>query len=478
MANIFERAWGNYAAFLEFVINGKPSDDEDWFDEKKGLVQMYAFASLLPYTLTKDNYDNFLLMNSVNYVSPGKVDHDNSDHVEKHTQLEHRTPLVPQYSYFLDRLDSLIAEAVDPRDEPKYEELQGKVTKSQQSLLNYQRFVDGGWADYVLNNPGIPTEELRARRVIWERDNGHSIQLKHLKNLVSQDNSRLNAWLRSKLKPELHALLKARQFFDDPGYQIKLPIAADHDDPSKIDYWREFPMQLPRMQLDEFLTNDAMVSHTFLTKEEHYKRVEEKWKVSAKGRWGIFRGGGSAERRTLEELSTKSEFSVEVSFKRFEEVPIFRDEWFQEVLFSTVGKQFAEFWGPGGLLATYPKTLIVARGMTVKVGISDEYKRTLEKYFATGGSVRFGPFFSGGGNYSKDEKYMDYRFTQQGFELSDSEKTIRLLGARVARPNWSKALADGYYSPITIDDLMAATKAMDEIIQRKEDGPGTYPSEG
>lgn len=475
MADIFQRAWGNYCALLEFLVNGKPNDDEDWFDEEKGLVQLYAFASLLPYTLSKDNYDNYLLMNAVNYVSPGKVDHDNSGHLEKHSQLEHRTPLVPQYGYFLDRLDVLIAQAVDPRDEPQYEKLQEKVRRSQQDLLNYQRFVDGSWSDYVLNNPGIPAEELRARRVIWERDNGHSIQLRHLKNLVSLDNSRLNAWLRSKLKPELHALLRARQFFDDPGYQIKLPVAADHDDPSKVDYWREFHMQLPRIQLDEFLANDAAVTHSFLSKEEHYKRVEEKWKVSAKGRWGLFRAGGSAERRKLEELSTKTEFSVEVSFKRFEEVPIFRDEWFQEVLFSTVGKQFAEFWGPGGLLATYPKTMIVARGMTVKVGISDEYKKVLEQFFASGGSVGFGPFFSGSGNYSKDEKYMDYKFAQQGFELSDSEKTVRLLGARVARPNWSKALVDEHYSPLTEDGLNGAVKAIDQVIAEKNKKSGGTP---
>lgn len=467
MADIFERAWGNYTALLEFLLNGS---DDDSFDEQKGLVQLYSFASLLPYTLTKDNYDNFLLMNSVDYTSPGKVDHDNSGQVAKTSQMEHITPLVPAYSYFLDRMDILIAEAVDPRDEPKYNDLKAKVEKSQLDLANYQKFVDGAWADHVTNNPGIPAEELRARRVIWERDNGHSVRLSQLKNFISQDNSRLNAWLRSKIKPELHALLKARQFFDDPNYQIDLPIAADHDDPSKVDYWRKFPMQLPRLNLDEFLANDSTISHSFSTEEEHYKRVEEKWKVSAKGRWGIFRGGGSAERRTLEELSTKSKFSSVVSFKRFEEVDIFRDAWFQEVLFSTVGKDFPEFWGPGGLLASYPKALIVARGMKVEVKISDEYKKTLEKFFAAGGSARFGPFFSGGGSYSKDEKYMDFKLTSEGFELSDSDKTIRLLGARASRPNWSMANAERYYEPITADGLNAAMAAIDELRLKAQSG--------
>jgi hypothetical protein len=33
MADIFERAWGNYAALLEFLVNGKPTDEDDWFNE-------------------------------------------------------------------------------------------------------------------------------------------------------------------------------------------------------------------------------------------------------------------------------------------------------------------------------------------------------------------------------------------------------------------------------------------------------------
>lgn len=453
MADIFERAWGNYTAFLEYLINGQSNDEGDWFNESKGLVQLYSFASLLPYTLTADNYDNFLLLNAINYATSAKPSHNNTDHVDDNSQLEHRVLMDETYGSFLARLDDLIADSVDPSDEPKYIQLQEKISSSQTDLRNYQRWVDGLWSDYLANNPNIPVEELRARRIIWERENGHSMQLERLRGLLRQNNARLNAWLRSRIPSDLHVLLRAREFFDDPGYYIELPIAADHDDPAKLHYWRKFRMQLPLMNLDEFLKNDASVSHNFSSIEEHYKRVETKWKVKVKGRWGIFSGGGSAEKRKLEELSEKEEFGCEIGFKRFEEVGVFRDRWFQPKLFTSIGKDFSEFWGPNGLLGAIPVSLIVCRGMTVKVSISDEYRRTLEKYFRSGGSVRFGPFFSGGGSYSKNEKYMDYRFVDEQIELLDGDQTIRLLGARVARPNWNEDDADEYLREISDDEL-------------------------
>ena len=125
-------------------------------------------------------------------------------------------------------------------------------------------------------------------------------------------------------------------------------------------------MQFPLLDLDEFLENDNVIEQSFSSTEEHYKRVESKWKVRAKAKWGIFSGGGSAQRRKMEELSTKEEFRCTIKFKRFQEVKIERDRWYQDVLFLTVGSDLSDFWGPSGLLAAIPVSLIVARGMSIE----------------------------------------------------------------------------------------------------------------
>ena len=460
---IFEKAWGNYTALFEFLTK---SD----FDEQHGLVQLNNFATLLPYSSSSDNYNSFLLLNASNYVGPTAQTSDNSFHLEDNTNLEYPSKLVDAYQSLLEEFDGIIADAIEPTDLPDYEALEQKVDIAIVELEDYLGYVDGKWADHLDVNPNIPPDELNSRRIVWERERGYSSGISRRKRKVARVNTKLNGWLRSHLPKEYSRLIDARSYFDDENYWVKLPISSSHDKPSLKHYWRAFRMQLPLFELAEFMENDTVVSSTFSTEEEHYKRVETKWKVKAKAKWGIFSGGGSVEKREMEELSEKSSFSCEISFKRFQEVEIFRDRWFQDVLFSTIGKDLEAFWGPGGLLASIPVSLMMSRGMKIEVAISDEYRKKLEKFFASGGSVSFGPFFSGGGSYSKDEKYMDYRKTESGFVLEDNEKTIRILGARVKRFNWSDERANAYHSEIETSDFMSLSSLLESDRNSDSDG--------
>ena len=445
MVEIFEKAWGNYIALFEFLTDS---------DVEKGLIQIYNFASLLPYDLGAENYNNFLLLNSINYVAPGSPEHDTTGHLDPSSKLEHSSSLVSSYSSFLDRLDSLIAETLDPATLPDLKLLEEKVAKAQGELENYQTSVHDKWVDWVAANLSVAKDELPAKRIIWEREYSYSATTDRKRRNVQIANARLNAWLRTKVSSELQLLLKARTYFDDSGYMFELPIAAQHDKPQKKHYWRRFHMQLPIFDLQEFLDNDSRVDSSFDTKDEYYKRVETNWNVKLKARWGWFSGSASAEKRELETLSRKTEFSFKVSFERFQEVEIYRDDWFQPLLFDTVGKDFDEFWGRAGILATYPVSLFICRGMNIAVNISKEYKNALEKFFKAGGSVGFGPFYSGGASYEKDENYMDYEFTREGFTLTDGKRTVRILGARVHRPNWSQQKANNYYEELDRPELI------------------------
>jgi hypothetical protein len=454
-ADIFQRAWGNYVALFEFLTK---SD----FDEAKGIIQPYNFATLYSYDLKAPNYNLFLLLNASNYVGSGTPTDDNKEHIAEKGNLTRIQRLLDAYEVFLSRLDEIVAKAIDPSSKPEYNALQKKVDEARDGLEDYETVVEGKWQLYLDRNPNIPVDELPSRRIIWERDNGYSMERERKRNLVRAANVKLNGWLRAQLPPEYSKIVDARRYFDDPNFWVELPIAAQFDNTTMRHLWRKFPAQFPLLSLEEFLANDNKIERTFTSEEEHYKRVETKWRVSAKGRWGIFSGGGSAERREMEEVSKKSSFSITIGFRRFDEVEIFRDGWYQDALFETVGKKMPEFWGPTGVLGCIPVSLIVARGTRIEVSISEEYRRTLEKFFATGGSVSFGPFFSGGGNYSKDERYMDYEKTTDGFVLSDSDKTIRVLGARVKRNHWSEADAEDYHRGIRPDDGNALVALLDK----------------
>jgi len=439
--DIFQRAWGNYTALFEFLTNSE-------FDDAKGLIQPYNFATLFSYSKVSLNYNRFLLLNASNYVGPTTPNMKNESHLEEDTILEHPNKLTDAYQSFLEYFDSKIAEAIEPSDKIEHKKLERDIEISQVKYEDYFSKVEDKWADYLNQNPGIPIENRRSRRVEWERDRGYSQGIQRLRNKIRRLNARLNAWIRSKLPKEYSRLIDARTYFDDENYWVKLPVAPSHDRINSEYLWRKFRMQFPLLDLQEFLTNDNYVEKEFKTVEEHYRRVETKWKVKAKAKWGIFSGGGSVEKRKMEELRDKEEFSCKISFKRFQEVEIYRDRWFQDVLFLTLGKEVNEFWGPNGLLASIPVSLIMGRGMAIEVEVSKEYKKELEKYFSSGGSVSFGPFFSGGGSYSKDERYMDYKSTKSGFKLVDGEQTVRLLGSRVKRYNWEDDVALKYHSEI------------------------------
>lgn len=461
MAEVFEKAWGNYVAMLEFLTN--PDGEDGGFNDQKGLIQLFNFATLLPYSSKAPKFNEFLLSNAINYAAPGGAYEGPEDIEEGSVRLEHISQLVPNYSRFLDQMDDLIRDAVNPTDLPEYKDFQDRVSKAQSELEDYQRYVDGKWSDWVQNNPGFPQDQLEGQRIIWERQNGHSSRIQTAQQGVSFANARRNAWLRSKISGELHALLDARTYFDDPGYHRKLPVAANHEDQREL--WESFHIQVPLVDIDDFLQNDDSITFDFSTEEEHYSRVETKWKGKAKAKWGRFGGGGSVNRRKLEELSTKSKFACKISFTKFQEVEVHRAKWFQPILFDTIGVRFKEFWGPRGLLATYPVTLLMCRGMKVSVTISDEYKKTLEEFISGGGRVSFGPFFSGGASGSRDARYMDFRKTTEGFELIDNSKTIRLLGCRVRRPNWSIASSivdDG----LTMEQVDRAMKTLDKARKR------------
>jgi hypothetical protein len=455
MSDIFQKAWGNYIALFEFLTKSE-------FDEAKGLIQPYNFAALYSYDLKAPNYNLFLLQNASNYVGSGTPTEDNKEQVAPKGNLGRIQRLVDAYDVFLRRLDEIIAKAVDPTEKAEYTRLQDKVDVERRNLEDYDTIVAGKWETYLERNPTIKPEEMASNRIIWERENGYSFERERKRGLVRSANVKLNGWLRAQLPPEYSKIVDARRYYDDPNYWVDLPIAAQFDNTTMQHLWRKFPAQFPLVSLDEFLSNDNSIERTFTSEEEHYKRVETKWTVSVKGRWGIFSGGGSAERREMEEVSAKSNFSVSMSFRRFEEVEIYRDGWYQDALFETVGSRMPEFWGPTGILSCIPVSLIMSRGTRIEVRVSEEYRRTLEKFFAAGGSASFGPFFSGGGNYSKDERYMDYQKTTDGFVLADSDKTIRILGARVKRYHWDDDAAKKYHEGISVADGMVFLDALDQ----------------
>lgn len=443
---IEQRAWGHYLSVVKSLV-------EVPGQTPVGEIQLFNLATLLPYVTAKPRYNLFLLANAVNYVSPALPVDESASETEDGDRatnpMARPRKLDAMYGNFLGDLDRILINAVNPAAKPEYQAAQKELQDAQRELQSRQAHIDGLWS-YI--EPQIPAEERDGRRVIWERENGYSQELDRLRTMVEVANARVGAVLRQNTPREFWDLIKARSWFNDRGYQVQLPPSAYYEEPSHIAAWRWLRPQWPLFDLEEFLRDTGQFERTFNTKSEQYDRVEKTWKVKGKARWGGFGGRGSGTARKLEELTQKEHFSWDVGFKRIQEVPIDRGDWFQESLFETVGRKLTQYWGPNGLLSAYPTSLIMARGTVIKVKTSSEFRSLLESHVSGGASFSWGGF-SFGGRGSQTAKHMKYRATEEGFVLEDDPETIRLIGARVHRPNWG-ADAGKYYDPIDVSGVM------------------------
>jgi len=84
----------------------------------------------------------------------------------------------------------------------------------------------------------------------------------------------------------------------------------------------------------------------------------------------------------------------------------------------------------------------------------------MEKFIKAGGSFGLGTWFSIGGEYKKDEKYMNFTLTNEGFKIFDSEKTIRLIGSRVIRFNWNSEYYQSYFEDVSTEELITQFSAL------------------
>ena len=133
-------------------------------------------------------------------------------------------------------------------------------------------------------------------------------------------------------------------------------------------------------------------------------------------------GGGSSEETHFHEHIKR----VELSFKRLEEYDVIRGSWFQPILFDTYGKTVPGYWGPGGLLACYPLSVALGRGLTITLSIDDVQHDTFKKHAGGEGGIGIGPFVVGGGG-GGDSTLDNYHEEHDKFTVKDSDMLARVI---------------------------------------------------
>lgn len=432
---ILDRAWGHYISTVNFLMTGNPNS----VTTNNGYFQPFNLATLLSYS-DKENFTEYLLHNVADYVGPNFPVNDNTIAEEN---LRFATNLEKNYGKFLDEFSKLVRDVLAAQ-RVSIKDLEDELAQLRLDKTNIETNMNSGWVNYATQNHIDVSDN--DKKIIWLREAGWTRTIEEKIDEIRAKTIQINETIKDAIDPSLRPLIDAKSYFGDKGYMVDLPPSPSFNDPEKFRrYWQWFHVQRPEIDIDEFMTNNAEINHSFDTTRDTYSRVETVWGVKAKAKWWKFSGGGSTERRRLDELSTHTHFSFNVSFKRFQEVKIHRSDWFQDVLFSTIGSKLKGYWGTTGILATIPYSIVFARGTKIEVTLSDEFKSVIEQFFNGGGSFSYGPF-SAGGNYRRDEKYMTFQKTNNGFSLVDGDKTLRILGGCVQRPNWNHEDAKSFFS--------------------------------
>ena len=446
---IFQRAWGHYIKTISDLGDSGNA-------AAGGIFQPYNLATLLPRSEVAENYNQYLIRQACNYVGSTQGIEEADERFNR-PNSSHSRSLDEIYGLYLSELDDLLVSKIPTDKKGEHDKLEGAVNTASMELEKYSDWVDEKWDTASENDPADPPEIRASRRIEWERDRGYSSKKERKRRKVRLANAKVNAFLKKHTPAEFSKLLKAKTYYDDPGYWIKLPLAESYDKPELRHTWEPVHLQNLDFVLEEFFAKDDYIESSFKTSSSDYSKVETKWKAKIKSRWSWFSGGGSVERRKMEEISEKEEFGVKISFKKFQEVNITRGSWFQDVLFSNLGKGFPYFWGINGALGAIPYSLFLCRGLKIEITSSEDYHKNLEKFTKTGGSVGFGSFLSGRGSYQKDEKYINIRHEGNKFIMEDSAETIRILGSRVRTFNWDDEEAEEYFRAPTEEDIKKLT---------------------
>lgn len=162
--------------------------------------------------------------------------------------------------------------------------------------------------------------------------------------------------------------------------------------------------------------------------------ISTRWGGTLGVRRGIFSFKGSFEATRLEEEAYQKSTSVSLGFEHFGEFPLERSEWFSKYIIDRFGALLPEFWGPRGYLSVIPTSVVLAKGISINIVTDETHTSKAETHFRAGGSIGFGPFNFGGGNY-RDYIHSSFENRGNNFSIRSTNDDVYVIGYRCATPH-------------------------------------------
>lgn len=191
----------------------------------------------------------------------------------------------------------------------------------------------------------------------------------------------------------------------------------------------------PAMSLVGFLKNPGVrrfeIKDSAVQKHHH----DNDWNVSASGSYLFFSAGASASGgETVQSIASQvTEFSVK--FENIAEVWVRRGSWYSSGIFTIpqVAEELEKDPKLASRLAYVTASMVIARGLALRVYLKDESQVETWRSFSAGGSGGFsfcGISFGGGGGGGSTSYDMSYSIAEKWVEFTDGPQHARLLAFR------------------------------------------------
>jgi len=191
----------------------------------------------------------------------------------------------------------------------------------------------------------------------------------------------------------------------------------------------------PALSLVGFLKNPGVKRFEIKDTTRQVHNHDSDWSVSASASYMFFSASASASGgETVRSIASQvTEFSVR--FENIAEVWVRRGSWFSTGIYSIPEVQEVLKSDPklAAKLAYVTASMIVARGLTLRVYLKDESQVETWRSFSAGGSGGFsfcGIGFGGGGGGGSSSYDMNYSLAEKWVEFVDGPSHARLLAFR------------------------------------------------
>lgn len=258
-------------------------------------------------------------------------------------------------------------------------------------------------------------------------------------------------------EPGDREIIDAEFAYNDPAVRLRYPAHPDHlydeGDRFNLTYLATLPLgstglfddrhvASPDKSLATIKTAGAgAFDATFDRTTQFSRSITTDWKGSGSGGWSFIRVRASASQHTRIQEDFDKATSIRLGAKAAFRINMSFPAWFRPLLFTHKRVRenphdFAEFFGPNGLLLYYPTALIVVRGFSTSFKSSQKWTWDYKNSFSAsggGGFRSFGINFGGSGSYSRNVKEHRVEQSDTTLTIADDDATLRFVGFAVKK---------------------------------------------